>query len=290
MFNEQLACSDLFAEQGSNDFCYFDKVRANAMAELGLAEVSPTMVHGDSIATRITDKGREIANSVSGFGTSSLFAQQPLAAAEPDPVEEQLEPTNDEVAPINEEYLIKHLPATYSAVAKKIGVAPEAAKKGLDALVKVGKVVKQSKTYKLADQVAVVEPEADEVEADKNAPAIVITSQVLDDEASDRGSTQTVVYSDESPKQAAFEFDRDIPIPPGPSRNRASKLPNLEAMEVGDSFWLSVEGSTAKNPAGSISSQISNRCKRDGIKYQFTVRKVDASDPRGPGVRVWRKA
>lgn len=295
MLNEKLACQDLMKKQGDEGFCYFDKVRANLMVARGLAEVNPAMEQGDSVATRITDKGRElaVAQPPSLFGAEPEVANmitpnQFGAAPEEQPSLFGEQPVE---APLTEpDYLLKHLPGTYKAIAKAIGVAPEAAKKALDELVAAGRIVKEAKTYKALAETGVVELE-------EAAEELGVAPAYFPDEKVEVLAQPNDVFAKaidqefkESGVESEIEFDKDIPIPAGVGRNRASKLPNLSAMEIGDSFWFSVEGSTAKNPAGSISSQISNRAKKEKLGYKFTVRKVGVEDPRGSGVRVWRKA
>lgn len=117
-------------------------------------------------------------------------------------------------------------------------------------------------------------------------------------------------------RPAVIELDKSVQMP-SVSRGRAGETSYpFDTMEVGDSFHIAATNAN-KDPAKSVASSVStanikySREKKDEngnvitkprkvrngeIKHfperepikQFTIRSVDASDPKGVGCRVWR--
>ena len=83
-----------------------------------------------------------------------------------------------------------------------------------------------------------------------------------------------------------FEIDDNVPVPTVRRASGGSIYP-FDALAVGQSFHVPVsEGKP--NPAKSLASTVSAATKRSNGAKKFIVRSVDASDPKGPGARIFR--
>jgi hypothetical protein len=85
-----------------------------------------------------------------------------------------------------------------------------------------------------------------------------------------------------------FEVDTDVPIPPVKKRGGRSKdIYPWSTMKLNESFHV---GKTEElpYPAKKMNSSVSSANKRFQGDRRFSVRTVDETDPKGPGVRVFR--
>ena len=107
---------------------------------------------------------------------------------------------------------------------------------------------------------------------------------------------------------SAFEIDDGVPMPTARGGGRTSTQYPFDRLEVGQSFHI--PATTDKpNPSKSIASTVSAATKKYAtptgetkkspkgndipvLNYtrKFSVKAVDASDPKGAGARVWRTA
>ena len=77
---------------------------------------------------------------------------------------------------------------------------------------------------------------------------------------------------------AKSEFDKDVPIPTSTARSGIN-IEMLKAMEPGESRWWPVE----ELPKATRFYRVAKK-----LDMSIVVRKVGSTDPRGPGVRLWR--
>lgn len=84
----------------------------------------------------------------------------------------------------------------------------------------------------------------------------------------------------------AFEIDTNVEFKTS-KKSRHSKVMDLpfEKLEVGQSFHMQSDENQKEQ-----SVKLSAWCQLAGKRLgrRFSLRTVDASDPRGPGLRVWR--
>jgi hypothetical protein len=82
-----------------------------------------------------------------------------------------------------------------------------------------------------------------------------------------------------------YEIDSNVTFNANKRSGRKSKIAELpfDKLAVGESFHVAQEGKEAAN-------RLSGYCQIAGkrLEKKFAMRSVDASDPRGPGVRIWR--
>jgi len=105
-------------------------------------------------------------------------------------------------------------------------------------------------------------------------------------DASEGETTPEAVSSDE------FELESGIAIPVARRGRSGSTRYPFDRMEVDQSFHVAATEENP-NPAKKIASSVSSAIKRyrdaEGNKtWGFVVRRVDATDPTGPGARVFR--
>jgi len=194
------ALKRLVDAQGNEAYTMLNKEDASFLANNKYAEVNADMCEGDTVATRLTDHGRKEFVRFSNMGlydavgeTTSLFGAVDEA--------EEVKPDLDFKA---------HLPATASAIAKKINIDASSAKTKLDELVKEGEVVKNGKTYSLAE-----EPTHDEI------PGLAVVT--------------------DEPSILEQEIDDDVPIPTFNNRGATNKFPDFTQLEVGQSVHVKVD-------------------------------------------------
>jgi hypothetical protein len=82
-----------------------------------------------------------------------------------------------------------------------------------------------------------------------------------------------------------YEIDSNVTFSANKRSGRKSKIAELpfDNLKIGESFHVAQEGKEAAN-------RLSGYCQIAGkrLEKKFAMRTVDASDPRGPGVRIWR--
>ena len=82
-----------------------------------------------------------------------------------------------------------------------------------------------------------------------------------------------------------FDIDKGLPMPPVTTTRRPAKYP-FAKLEIGDSFHVA-QTDERKTPVRSMASIVSATNKRHTDK-RFVCRRVDSTDPRGAGARVFR--
>lgn len=107
---------------------------------------------------------------------------------------------------------------------------------------------------------------------------------------------------------STFEIDDGVPMPTARGGGRTSILYPFDKLEVGQSFHIAATADKP-NPSKSIASTVSAATKKYAtetgetkttpkgntvpvLNYtrKFSVKAVDATDPKGAGARVWRTA
>lgn len=273
---------ELVKAQGNEPFVYFNGDDANELVKLGYAQVNNEMVdENELIATRVSEEGLAALTSTT---SKSLFDQASDADGVVVPVAAQ-EPTGLAFA---RKFIASADLITKKALAKGIGIDLAAAKNLIAALIETGELVpgKLNGRFEFVEQVE-LEPVVEQV--DSNI---------------DRGNKASIYHVDESDSapelnhglgelvpsklKAAFCIDNDVPVPT--KRKRISGFPNLGLLDIGQSFWFAIDVSL-KDPKSSIASRVT-RWKKDGILnpdgFDFTTLRVDETDVRGEGIRVWR--
>jgi hypothetical protein len=77
---------------------------------------------------------------------------------------------------------------------------------------------------------------------------------------------------------ATYVFDEGVPIPTTTVR-QGSNIELLKAMKVGQSYWWPIEEQKKATRFYRVAKKLA---------IGVIIRKVDASDKKGPGVRMWR--
>jgi hypothetical protein len=121
-------------------------------------------------------------------------------------------------------------------------------------------------------------------------------------------NTQKDAENASSDGASAFEIDDGVPMPTARGGGRTSTQYPFDRLEVGQSFHIAAT-TDKPNPAKSIASTVSAATKKFAtptgetkksakgndipvLNYtrKFSVKAVDANDPKGAGARVWRTA